>query len=114
MSSILKYHKSNIFPTSKNIFFQVIKFQSTRCTPCKPNYEKILSKVKGLSKAVLEETSCEVLPRVSKCADYKNPEYFSYHRHSYYEAHNELLPFRLPQPSAIENRTKRSNKVCKK
>lgn len=110
MSSILKFHKSTIFPSSKNILFSQLKLQSSRCIPCKPNYEKILSKVKGLSKAVLVETPCEVKPRVSKSGDYKVPEYFSYHRHSYYEAHIELLPFRLQQPSAIaNNKTKRSN-----
>ncbi|XP_065214664.1 uncharacterized protein NdufV3 [Planococcus citri] len=55
--------------------------------------------VPGLSSKVLKVPSAEVGPGASKSAKYKNPEYFSYHETSYFDAELEMLKFRLPQPS---------------
>lgn len=56
--------------------------------------------VPGLSSKVLNVPSGAVGPGASKSGNYKNPEYFSYHRTSYFDAEPELAKYRLPQPSA--------------
>ncbi|XP_063242257.1 uncharacterized protein LOC134542163 [Bacillus rossius redtenbacheri] len=58
--------------------------------------------VPGLSSAVLSVPPGEVGPHASKQAEYKNPEYFCYNEFSYFEAENEMLKYRLPQPSSIK------------
>ncbi|KAK5643578.1 hypothetical protein RI129_007423 [Pyrocoelia pectoralis] len=55
--------------------------------------------VPGLSNAVVQYGSDPVGPGASKSTNYKNPEYFSYHQLSYYEAEIEMAKYRLPQPS---------------
>lgn len=43
--------------------------------------------------------------RVKKAAvdgPYKNPQYFSYHKTSYFDAEIEMLQYRLPQPSSLK------------
>lgn len=43
--------------------------------------------------------------RVKKAAEngpYKNPQYFSYHKTSYFDAEIEMHKYRLPQPSSLK------------
>lgn len=43
--------------------------------------------------------------RVKKAAEngpYKNPQYFSYHKTSYFDAEIEMLQYRLPVPSSLK------------
>uniref|UniRef100_A0A1B6KQX2 Uncharacterized protein n=1 Tax=Graphocephala atropunctata TaxID=36148 RepID=A0A1B6KQX2_9HEMI len=60
------------------------------------------SDVPGLSSDVYQICESRLFPGVSKEGTYKNPEYFSYHCTSFYNAEIELTPYRLPQPSAID------------
>ncbi|KAG8229817.1 hypothetical protein J437_LFUL008184 [Ladona fulva] len=55
--------------------------------------------VPGLSNKVLSVPNAEVGPGASKSSNYKNPEYFSYHKFSFAEAEMEMIKFRIPQPS---------------
>lgn len=70
----------------------------------KPHYEKFEPNpdVPGLSSQVVMVSDQEVMKGVSKSGVYKNPEYFSYHPMSFYNAESELTCYRLPQPSAFE------------
>lgn len=56
--------------------------------------------VPGLSQAV-HTTQEPVGPGASKNGEYKVPEYFNYHRMSYFEAEIEMAKYRCPQPSAL-------------
>uniref|UniRef100_A0A1B6GSM3 Uncharacterized protein n=1 Tax=Cuerna arida TaxID=1464854 RepID=A0A1B6GSM3_9HEMI len=58
--------------------------------------------VPGLSSNVYQISESQLFPGISKEGTYKNPEYFSYHCTSFYDAEIELMPYRLPQPSAID------------
>uniref|UniRef100_T1HES3 Complex I-9kD n=1 Tax=Rhodnius prolixus TaxID=13249 RepID=T1HES3_RHOPR len=60
--------------------------------------------VTGLSAKVLKDSPVAVGPGAAKQADYKNPEYFCYHKLSYFEAEIELQKFRLPQPSSLQTK----------
>lgn len=70
----------------------------------KLHYEKFAPNpdVPGLSSQVVMVSDQEVMKGVSKSGVYKNPEYFSYHPMSFYNAESELTCYRLPQPSAFE------------
>lgn len=70
----------------------------------KPHYEKFAPNpdVPGLSSQVVMVSDQEVMKGVSKSGVYKNPEYFSYHPMSFYNAETELTCYRLPQPSAFD------------
>lgn len=70
----------------------------------KIHYEKFEPNpdVPGLSSQVVMVLDQEVMKGVSKSGVYKNPEYFSYHPMSFYNAETELTCYRLPQPSAFE------------
>lgn len=57
--------------------------------------------VPGLSAAVYQVPSGGVGPGAAKDGEYKNPEYYSYHNTSYFEAEIEMLKYRLPQPSSL-------------
>ncbi|XP_047117557.1 uncharacterized protein LOC124798278 [Schistocerca piceifrons] len=57
--------------------------------------------VPGLSAAVYQVPSGGVGPGASKDGEYKNPEYYSYHNTSYFEAEIEMLKYRIPQPSSL-------------
>ncbi|XP_075216548.1 uncharacterized protein LOC142321914 [Lycorma delicatula] len=56
----------------------------------------------GLSNRVIKPPSGKIGPGASKDGEYKNPEYFSYHRTSYFEAEIEMAKYRLPQPSPFK------------
>lgn len=46
-----------------------------------------------------------VAERVKKASEngvYKNPQYFCYHKNSYFDAEIEMLKYRLPQPSSLK------------
>lgn len=70
----------------------------------KPHYGKFVPNpdVPGLSSQVVMVSDQEVMKGVSKSGVYKNPEYFSYHPMSFYNAETELTCYRLPQPSAFD------------
>lgn len=55
--------------------------------------------VKGLSARVIHPTNDSVGPGASKNSNYKNPEYFSYDKSSFFEAEVEMASYRCPQPS---------------
>lgn len=67
-------------------------------------HEEILSKLYSLPEAVVKEGNCEIKPGVSKTGEYKNPEYHSYNKWSFYEVQNELEKFRMPPPSALSEK----------
>ncbi|KAG5877852.1 hypothetical protein JTB14_007248 [Gonioctena quinquepunctata] len=56
--------------------------------------------VQGLSEACLKVPNDPVGPGAAKNSGYKNPEYFSYDKTSYFEAEIEMLKYRCPQPSS--------------
>ncbi|KAG8328978.1 uncharacterized protein LOC124364936 [Homalodisca vitripennis] len=58
--------------------------------------------VPGLSSNVYQISEGQSFPGISKEGTYKNPEYFSYHCTSFYDAQVELMTYRLPQPSSID------------
>ncbi|XP_044728827.1 uncharacterized protein LOC123292297 [Chrysoperla carnea] len=60
----------------------------------------VIPEVQGLSSACIKESSEKILTGTSKNGAYKNPEYFSYDKTSYFEAEIEMLKYRCPQPSA--------------
>ncbi|KAI5694942.1 hypothetical protein M8J75_007973 [Diaphorina citri] len=66
--------------------------------------QNISGNVPGLSEKVLAVPKSAVGPGASKSSDYKNPEYFSYNKNSYFEAEIEMLKYRCPQPKAKESR----------
>lgn len=76
---------------------RVIYTKPSSATTSQP--EVPLNNVTGLSDAVLRVPNEPVGPGASKNTDYKNPEYFSYHSASYFEAEIEMLKYRIPQPS---------------
>lgn len=57
--------------------------------------------VPGLSSKVVTISTGEVGPGASRGGQYKNVEYFCYHKMSYFDAELEMLQYRLPQPSAV-------------
>ncbi|RZB39134.1 hypothetical protein BDFB_005160 [Asbolus verrucosus] len=62
----------------------------------------IPTNVPGLSSAVVKIPNEPVGPGAAKNTGYKNPEYFSYDKNSFFEAEVELLKYRCPQPSTKE------------
>jgi len=44
----------------------------------------------------------ERVKKATKNGPYKNPQYFSYHKNSYFDAEVEMLKYRLPQPSSLK------------
>ncbi|KAK4886092.1 hypothetical protein RN001_002363 [Aquatica leii] len=62
--------------------------------------------VPGLSNQVVDYGNDPVGSGASKNSDYKNPEYFSYHKLSYYEAEMEMVKYRLPQPDSTKENSK--------
>lgn len=78
--------------------------QTNKDEKCKLHYEKFEPNpnVPGLSSQVVLVSEQEVMKGVSKTGTYKNPEYFSYHPMSFYNAESELTCYRLPQPSAFD------------
>ena len=69
-------------------------------TKSSPSGPKVISDVPGLSEKVIKPSTEPVGPGASKSSAYKNPEYFSYDRSSYYEAEIEMARYRCPQPSS--------------
>lgn len=74
----------------------IYKKAGTKSAPCS---SKLNSDVPGLSDRVIKPSKGPVGPGASKGSQYKNPEYFSYDRLSYYEAEIEMAKYRCPQPS---------------
>lgn len=63
--------------------------------------QPINADVPGLSEACFCDQRPEPLgPGASKCGDYKAPEYYKYHRFSFYDAMVEMEGFRQPAPVA--------------
>ncbi|CAG9830614.1 unnamed protein product [Diabrotica balteata] len=65
----------------------------------KKELKDLFKHVTGLSDEVLKISDEPVGPGAVKNGIYKNPEYFSYHKYSFYNAKLELAKYRLPQPS---------------
>lgn len=68
----------------------------------KSSQSKLSGDVPGLSNAVVKVPAEPVGPGAAKNTNYKNPEYFSYDKSSYFEAEVEMLKYRCPQPSTKE------------
>lgn len=63
----------------------------------------ITSSVKGLSsKVIIANPPAERVKKAAENGTYKNPQYFSYHKTSYFDAEIEMLQYRLPQPSSLK------------
>lgn len=103
--SLVKYMIESYFSTNHGNYDINKKKKRLQTKIPPPDYSKLLCNVTGLSPCVLypEKSSKDYqghLPGVSKVGVYKNPEYFAYHRYSYYQALLELNVYRQPQPSA--------------
>ncbi|XP_050539832.1 NADH dehydrogenase [ubiquinone] flavoprotein 3, mitochondrial [Daktulosphaira vitifoliae] len=69
----------------------------------KPETAKdITANVKGLSNKVIIANPPPERVRKTVGNTYKNPQYFSYHKTSYFDAEIEMLKYRLPQPSSLK------------
>ncbi|CAH1708598.1 NADH dehydrogenase [ubiquinone] flavoprotein 3, mitochondrial [Aphis gossypii] len=63
----------------------------------------ITSNVKGLSsKVIIANPPPERVRKAAENGPYKNPQYFSYHKNSYFDAEIEMHKYRLPQPSSLK------------
>ncbi|KAB0799243.1 hypothetical protein PPYR_07123 [Photinus pyralis] len=82
--------------------YETEKSQKKSSTPLSSN-APTHDDVAGLSDAVFKHGNDPVGSGASKSGNYKNPEYFSYHQLSYYEAEIEMAKYRLPQPSSHPN-----------
>lgn len=82
---------------------QIVFNKEPGTTPLAPTSSSVNENVPGLSSACIKSESSKIIAGCSKTGDYKNPEYFCYDKNSYFEAEIEMLKYRCPQPSALNN-----------
>ncbi|XP_025415713.1 NADH dehydrogenase [ubiquinone] flavoprotein 3, mitochondrial [Sipha flava] len=65
--------------------------------------KETIPNVKGLSsKVIIASPPPERIKKAAANGPYKNPQYFSYHKNSYFDAEIEMHKYRLPQPSSLK------------
>jgi len=94
--------------TSKSSLQQEVKMSSS-ATPSQASSSKAQSppaspskQPKEPSQHVFKSVKGKLGPGASKDSPYPNPEYFSYHKLSYYDMELEMKSSRLVQPSSVE------------
>ncbi|VVC44673.1 UPF0767 family,NADH-ubiquinone oxidoreductase flavoprotein 3 [Cinara cedri] len=81
----------------------LIKNQFRRFVATTEKPKDVKADVKGLSsKVIIANPSPERVKKAAENGPYKNPQYFSYHKTSYFDAEIEMLQYRLPVPSSLK------------